>query len=267
MNASFAGAGLPVDQKGFSSCLDKMHTGAPELWAVLAVETRGAGFDNVRRPRILFERHVFSKRTGGKYDGAHPDISNKVAGGYGSFDAQYGRLQVALGLDRKAALESASWGIGQIMGFNAQAAGYPDAEKMVAAMAESENAQLMAMANFLIANDLTKPLAQHDWAAFARKYNGADFKINQYDDRLRSYYDKFRAGVMPDLMVRAAQQLLVYLGYFPGTVDGIAGRMTRSALNEFMQAEGLPASDSVDQPLLDRMVAKLDKPGKPGKIG
>jgi hypothetical protein len=264
MNASFAGAGLPVDQKGFSSCLDKTHLGAPELWSVLAVETSGAGFDHLRRPKILFERHIFSQRTGGKYDSAHPDISNKVAGGYGDFDAQYARLQVALGLNRKAALESASWGIGQVMGFNAQAAGYPDAEQMVAAMAESESSQLMALANFLLANDLTKPLAQHDWAAFAKKYNGPDYKSHQYDDRLRSNYEKFKAGVMPDLMVRAAQQLLVYLGYFPGTVDGVSGRMTRSALHDFMQAESLPLSDTIDQPLLDGIIVKLDKLNKLG---
>ena len=264
MNASFAGAGLPVDQKGFSSCLDKMHIDAPALWAVLAVETSGTGFDNRQRPKILFERHVFSKRTNGKYDAAHPDISNKVAGGYGNPNAQYDRLQVALGLNRKAALESASWGIGQIMGFNAQAAGYPDAEQMVAAMVESESAQLMAMSNFLIANDLAKPLTQQDWTTFARKYNGPNFKINHYDERLRSYYAKFSSGGMPDLMVRAAQQLLIYFGYFPGTVDGIAGRMTRSELHEFKQAEGLPLSDTIDQTLLDYMIDKLAKRGNPG---
>ncbi len=36
------------------------------------------------RPTILFERHIFSKRTEGAYDAKYPDISNKIAGGYGS---------------------------------------------------------------------------------------------------------------------------------------------------------------------------------------
>ena len=257
MDASFVGAGLPVDHKGFSACLDLMGIGAPELWAVLSVETRGTGFDNQRRPRILFERHVFSKRSKGVHDGAHPDISNRTPGGYGSFDSQYDRLQKALKLDRSAALESASWGIGQIMGFNAKVAGYPGVEQMVADMADSEAGQLMAMGNFLIANALTKPLAQHDWPTFARKYNGPDFRINQYDSRLNSQYEKFKAGPMPDLTVRAAQQLLIYLRYSPGAVDGLQGRMTTSALHEFMQKEGLPQSDVIDQNLVDRLRQKL----------
>lgn len=234
-----------------------MKIGAPELWAVVAVETRGTGFDDLRQPKILFERHVFSKRTQGKFDAAHPGISNPQAGGYGSPNSQYDRLQEAIALARKAALESASWGIGQIMGFNAHAAGFANVEQMVSAMKESETSQLMAMANFLVAADLTKSLAQHDWPTFARKYNGPDFKKNQYDSRLNGNYEKFKAGPMPDLVVRAAQQLLIYLGYSPGAVDGFQGRMTTSALHEFMHDAGLPQTDTIDQQLMDKLMRKL----------
>ena len=257
MDAMFVGAGLPVDPQGFSKCLDTLKIGAAELWAVLAVETSGAGFNALRQPKILFERHIFSKETQGKFDAGFPDISNPEAGGYGSPDAQYDRLRAALRLERAAALDSASWGIGQVMGFNAHAAGYVNAEQMVMAMMETETNQLLAMANFLNANDLTKPLAQHDWPTFARKYNGPDFKKNQYDSRLNGNFEKFRAGPMPDLVVRAAQQLLIYLGYSPGAVDGFQGRLTTSALHEFLQKEGLPQSDVIDQNLVDSLRQKL----------
>ena len=54
--------------------------------------------------------------------------------------------------DRTAALQSCSWGIGQIMGENFALAGFADVEQMVAAMSASEDQQLVAMANFLVSS-------------------------------------------------------------------------------------------------------------------
>ena len=89
---------------------------------ITEVGIRGA-FDALGRPMILYERHYFSRLTGHRFDHAHPDISNQKSGGYGKFSAQYGKLDRAIALDRKAALQSASWGAFQIMGANYAAAG------------------------------------------------------------------------------------------------------------------------------------------------
>lgn len=43
------------------------------------------------------------------------------------------------------------------------------------------------------------------------------------------------------MTVAQVQHLLAYLGYAPGTADGVAGEKTRSAIREFQQAEGLEA--------------------------
>ncbi len=59
------------------------------------------------------------------------------------------RLEKAIGLNRRAALRSASWDIGKIMSFNASSAGFQDVEAMVAAMLESEDHQFIAMGQFL----------------------------------------------------------------------------------------------------------------------
>jgi hypothetical protein len=40
--------------------------------------------------------------------------------------------------DEQAALESASWGLGQVMGFNAKTAGFADVHAMVDAMVAGE---------------------------------------------------------------------------------------------------------------------------------
>jgi hypothetical protein len=184
-----------------------------------------------RWPQILYERHIFHRRTGGKFaaKGA-PEVSQHTAGGYGALGAhQYARLQAALKLDRRAALESCSWGLGQVMGFNARDAGYASAEAMVEAMCESEDAQFQAMINFIVANRLAGSLQAADWAGVANAYNGPDFQKNRYDEKLRLADARFTVGPLPSLRVRSAQLYLSYLGYAPGGVDGWYGANTQKA--------------------------------------
>jgi len=124
MALEFAGKGSPLTLDGFAAAAEILGVKAAEIWAVLTVETLGCGFLADKRPAILFERHIFHGQTGGRFDN-EADVSNPAAGGYGPGGAaQYGRLAEALKLDRVAALKSASWGIGQVMGFNAESAGF-----------------------------------------------------------------------------------------------------------------------------------------------
>lgn len=237
----FQGKALPLDMAGITAAIQLLQVGVAELVAVGTVETRGFGFLPDRRPVILFERHIFSQRTNQRFDATAPDISNPKPGGYGAGGAaQYDRLARAIALDREAALASASWGLGQVMGFNAQVAGFANVEVMVAAMMDSENAQLLAMAHFINNNaKAVKALRKHDWATFAKIYNGPNYAINKYDIRLASAFQGFQAGAFPDLNVRTAQAFLTYLGFHPGTIDGLMGARTRAALNEFQEKQGL----------------------------
>jgi len=253
MARSFTGLAAPLSRQGLDGVLDFLGIEAADIWAVLAVETKGCGFLADRRPLILFERHVFHRRTQGRFDDGHPSISASTPGGYLGGAREYLRLEEALALDPAAALESASWGIGQIMGFNAAAAGFADAESMVTAMIEREDAQLTAMAGFLRANGLHAPLARHDWAAFARGYNGPDFAKNQYDTRLAAAFAALSRGPLPDLTVRQTQVLLMFLGIDTGAIDGVVGKRTRSGVRAFREQAGLPPSDQID----DRFLAAL----------
>ncbi len=47
-----------------------------------------------------------------------PELCNKAAGGYGLYSAQHGRLNAAIQYHRDFALESASWVLGQVMGYH-----------------------------------------------------------------------------------------------------------------------------------------------------
>jgi hypothetical protein len=238
--------------------LDQLGLGpgdAAYIWTIVEVETAGVtqgfGFRSDRRPQILFERHKFREFTSGRFDGEAADISGP-AGGFGSLGTQYARVEKALslcereGLGVEPVLKSASWGMGQVMGFNHEVAGFASAAEMVEAMKSGEDTQVAAMASFLNKNDLTDALVRKDWASFAKRYNGEDYWKNKYDIKLAEQYQRFTSGSLPNLEVRTTQAALLLLGYSPGKIDGILGQRTRGALCSFRIAAGLSAGDELD---------------------
>lgn len=254
----FQGNAAALSSDGLAQVSASLGVYAPEIWTVLAVETSGCGYLPDRRPQILFERHIFHRLTNGQYDDG--DISDPSPGGYGPRGAQqYHRLARAIGKDRAAALQSASWGIGQIMGMNYARAGFENVEDMVAAMSDSEDRQLSAMAAFLRRTGLAASLQAHDWASFARGYNGPNYALNRYDIRLNSEYQKYSTGGLPDLSVRAAQLYLTYLGFDPGGIDGVAGQHTLAALAEFQSENGISSTTIVDASCVAQIQTALTK--------
>jgi N-acetylmuramidase-like protein/putative peptidoglycan binding protein len=253
---NFQGTGRPFSQEGMDLCCGTLGVNAAGVWAVLTVETRGFGFLADRRPQILFERHIFHRLTGGRFDTVNSNLSNPLPGGYSGGAGEYTRLESAMALDQDAAIQSASWGIAQIMGFNFGIAGFPSVDEMVAAMVRDEGQQLSAMAEFIRGNHLDQALRDQDWASFARGYNGADFERNQYDARLAAAFAKATV-VLPDLDLRAAQAALTYLGIDPGPIDGLLGRRTRSALIEFQQSRALPPSGDLDAATNAALIAEV----------
>lgn len=170
---------------------DALGVDVATVQAVAEVEASRSGFLADGRPKILFEAHQFSDRTDGRHDRSHPGISSPrwnrdlYVGGAG----EYPRLAQAMALDREAALASASWGRFQIMGFNHEAAGFADIEDFVAAMHESEGRQLDAFVSFIRSHPaMHRALQEHDWAGFARAYNGPGYAQNAYDTRLADAY-------------------------------------------------------------------------------
>ena len=156
--------------------------------AVCQVEAPKGGFLPSGEPTILFERHQFSKRTGRKFDISHPRISSPKPGGYLGGQAEHTRLTEAVALDRHAALESASWGKFQIMGFNHAPAGFDSLQSFITAMYQSEGRQLKAFVSFIQHEGMAVFLRDRRWADFARRYNGANFAINNYDINLAAAY-------------------------------------------------------------------------------
>ena len=168
------------------------------LRAVMEVECKGRGFNSDGSPVILFERHKFYQgliaikwiTKAKEWYKAYPDICNSNWGGYGKESAQHGRLQRAAALNRDVALESASWGLGQVLGSNWKSLGYTSLQAFINAMYQDEVSQLDAMCRFIKVNGLIKHIQAKDWAAFAFNYNGPKYKANAYDTKLAAAYKK-----------------------------------------------------------------------------
>lgn len=169
------------------------------LRAVAEVESNGAGFlpPPSDLPKVLFEGHVFHRLTQGRYDATQPNLSYPVWDRKqysGSLAGEWARLNAACALDRTAALQSASWGMFQIMGFNYAACGCADVDAFVAAQSAGADQQLALFARFIARAPFVGALREQDWAAFARAYNGSGYRQNAYDSKLRDAYRRFSAA-------------------------------------------------------------------------
>lgn len=177
-----------LTEADFARAASEIGCTVPTIKAVCAVEAPRGGFLPSGEPTILFERHQFSRRTGGRFDKVAPDISNPARGGYLGGQAEHGRLQRAVALDRTAAMESTSWGKFQIMGFNWRDAGASSLQAFLNAMYASEGAQLDAFITLVKTWGLADELRDLRWADFARRYNGVDYAANNYDTKLAAAY-------------------------------------------------------------------------------
>lgn len=261
----FPCSAIPLTAAALQNAMNTLGIDAATLWAMLHVETKGCGYFASRRPQILFERHIFSELTQGAWDSTAPDVSNPQSGGYGAEgDFQYTRLAKAYNLDpsaEDAALKSASWGLGQVLGSNASSVGYQSVRDMVAAMAASEDQQLQAVVNYILANKLQDALQARNWAAYAAGYNGKNYAQYNYDTNLAQAYALFQdASKLPDLTVRAGQLMLFLHGFSTGGVDGALGPHTLTALHNFQSRQQLPLTTGIDADVVASLSAALPPP-------
>lgn len=162
------------------------------LKAFMKVESRGSGFLPSGKVVILFERHIFYRESGGiPVSKTRPDLSSKLPGGYRGGEKEWERLRDAMTFHKIGALKSASWGLGQVMGFNHELAGYNTVQEMVEAFKESEYNQAKGMLEFIKNAGILPYIKAKDWAAVAKRYNGKNYAVNAYDTKLENAYNSF----------------------------------------------------------------------------
>ncbi|MFL0089706.1 N-acetylmuramidase family protein [Tenacibaculum maritimum] len=181
-----------LNNADFKDAAKQLGVSVAVVKAVRDVEAPRGGFLRYNNePTILFERHKFHQFTSGVYSTKYPDISNARPGGYIGYSQEHLRLQKAAKLNREAALKSTSWGLFQIMGFNYKMCGYQTLQMFINDMYLSEKKQLMAFVSFVKSVNLQDELQRLDWHAFARNYNGKNYRKNKYAKRLANAYKKY----------------------------------------------------------------------------
>lgn len=192
----FRGAAVKITLEDLDLLAAEVGIETAALRAVIAVESSGSGFDSTGRPKVLFEPHIFYRQLEGENRQRAVDQGlaylkwGEKPYPKGS-DAQYDRINRAMEIDQSAALKSASWGLGQIMGFNHRTVGYGDVETMVLACLDSEANHVRMMLNFIQNSGLIDELRRKDWSGFARGYNGPGYAKNAYDTKLAQAYARF----------------------------------------------------------------------------
>jgi len=176
---------------------NKLEVPIEAIMAVSEVESRGRGFFTNGLPAILFERHIMRRRLVAytvdptPYMQKFPDIVNSSPGGYLGGLKEYSRLEEAKSIHTSAALESASWGCYQIMGYHWERLGYVSVEEFVYRMKLDENEHLEAFTRFILTDsELHNALKRLDWVTFAKLYNGPAYAKNQYDFKMAKAFKR-----------------------------------------------------------------------------
>lgn len=198
-------ADFPSDA-AFRRVASRLRVELASIKAVSIVEagTEGA-FLITNEPTALYEAHIFSKLTNHKFDGYRmPGVALDWGilsrrkwhpGTYGPVSKQHERIAAAAKLDRDAALQSASWGLFQIMGMNYKLAGYTSLQYFINAMYRSADDHLEAFANVILTMDqrLAPALREKNWPLFSSIYNGPGYKKTKHHIRMAWNYDQLTA--------------------------------------------------------------------------
>lgn len=229
------------------------------LLAVAELETALRPFAMVNgrnEPLIRFEGHYFDRRLSpnDRDRARQAGLASPRAGGVtnpAGQPARWALLQRAAAIDRKAAYESTSWGLGQVMGAHWDWLGYASVDALVGEVRSGIVGQVRLMAAFIDRSGLAGALRNHDWPAFARGYNGPAYHRNAYDVRLEAAYRRHasqgtkQAGERTLRLgsrgedVRKMQTALGRQGFHLAR-DGIFGPATARSLRAFQRRTGLP---------------------------
>jgi murein DD-endopeptidase MepM/ murein hydrolase activator NlpD len=191
-----SGAARKLASSDFVAAANSLGCETAAVRAVAEVESGGrTGFDAQKRPKILFEIHLFRENTKHKYDVSHPHLSApyKSPRRRASYKKdQWVVIREAFALDPDAAVKSASWGMFQVLGSNYKLCGWSNVRQFVYDMFESEAQHLRAFLGFCRGNNLTRHLKTRNWAAFARGYNGPDYASNAYHTKMANAYARYK---------------------------------------------------------------------------
>jgi peptidoglycan hydrolase-like protein with peptidoglycan-binding domain len=258
------------------------------LLAIVECETNGDYLESDgRTPKLLYERHVAYREAKLRSTSLLAAFVKKGLAipkwnratqykDQGKSKDRLALIAVARSVDEEVANRSASWGLGQVMGFNHRLIGFPTATALVSHLVDGGfEAQLDTMISTVISKQLVGPLNDHDFVTVARRYNGAGFAQNQYDTRMAASWRKWSRSLdrvlaagepapeqaLTKAQVKAVQSKLIGLGYkIVGKADGKWGTNTTAGMAAFQKNEGLIVNGHFDDPSRAAFNTAIPKP-------
>lgn len=246
----------------------ELRVEAAALAAVADIESglvEHAMINGRAEPLIRFEGHYFDRRLTGtaQAQARQQGLASPQAGAVKNPASQAARwrlLASAANINRKAAYESTSWGMGQVMGAHWAWLGYASIDALAEEARSGSTGQLRLMARYIDKAGLADALRRRDWASFAHGYNGPAYAKNNYHGKLASAYARHAAGYDGTIIqianvlkrgsrgdaVRSLQIALLAAGHAI-VADGIFGPATEQAVKAFQMRNRL-AVDGIAGP-------------------
>ena len=274
---NFQGTGKRLSSGDVGKAAKQIGIETAVLLAFLEVEAAGRGFDNLNRPKMLFEPHLFWRKLSGQLRSTAASLGLAYARWKpGSYPREsYTRLTKAIDIAEEPAFLSASYGLGQIMGFNHKVAGHVTAKQMFETAKQGEYEQLVQLVTLMKSWGMASMLRPgrdysnpDNWRKAVSKYNGSGYAKNAYHIKAARAYVKHsgRANFAPKKvsnvlkrgskgeLVRNLQADLQSLGYeFVTGIDGRFGNETYENVSNFQADNGL----TVDGFAGDKTLAKI----------
>ena len=173
---------------------DKYGCKPQHLLAVAEVESRcDPGLRN--QPLIRVERHYFKRyASASQYSKAFNAGLLKNARRQRDRHANLRKLEA---INRAAAYKSHSWGLMQVMGANYEMLGYPSAEALVIRARSGPEGQFDIGALFMAKAGILDDLVAGRLEAFATRYNGPNWRQNDYVNKLKKALAKHKDVTIP----------------------------------------------------------------------
>ncbi|MCM1452562.1 MAG: N-acetylmuramidase family protein [Clostridium sp.] len=194
----------PLCEEDYSRAADSLGVDVAAIHAVVEVEAgaKHKGIWEEGKPLVAFSAKVFRSQARKrninltKHTASCPDVfTAPKPKKYGSYEAaQWARVQQAMAIDSVAAINSAFWGMFQISGQHWKLCGCQSEADFVERMSTSEREQLEMFVAFLRNTGMDAHLRSHQWARFARRYNGPSYARRGYHTKLARAYKKYSTG-------------------------------------------------------------------------
>jgi hypothetical protein len=258
---------------------ERLKCSAAALQAVAEIESAGKVFALVKgkqEPLIRWEGHYFDKRLAGeeRARARAEGLASPKAGGVPNPASQAKRWEIvarAAKINRQAALESFSIGLGQVMTAHWEWLGFKSVDDLIKLARSGAAGQIELMAKFIDKAGLADELRRLDFTAFARGYNGPGYAKGGYHKKMAAAYQRL-SGEKPvskatgmlrmgssGARVLELQKLLVRAGYAV-TADGEYGPSTRDAVKAFQKAEKITADGVAGPETVRRLEAFKQSP-------